>query len=85
MRNRSKSWTTGLSPDDKKNFEADWAASLPVRERLQVLLENKLKSLEKERTSYDLVQEPNLLQKHIDICAEERAYKAIIELLHCKS
>lgn len=76
-----KSWLSGLDSDAKEIMTGDYERSLYVRQRLEELIETKIKSAETEATSKDAYNVANWAYLQADLVGYKRALKEIIELI----
>ena len=78
-------WTKGLSVQDKHEIEAGFAACAQVRQRLETLINEKVKTKRKEVVGVDAYQSPAWAYLQADAIGYERAMKEIISLISSSS
>ena len=76
-----KSWTNGLSPEDKKQMESEYRIAAPLRERLVELLEQEIKARQHKGRSEELYKLPNWELYQADIHGATRALEHVISLI----
>lgn len=75
------SWTKGLSPDKKEEIKREFDASGILRERLKLILEEKMEVARKGSLSKDAYQSPNWAYLQADAVGVQRALEEVISLL----
>ncbi len=76
-----QSWTKGLDSDYAKEVRGDFKSSLIIRNRMKVLLEEKIKDADKtsrDKNGYDC---PNWAYKQADLMGYKRAIYEIMSLI----
>jgi hypothetical protein len=75
------SWTKGLDKDAKEELKGSYLSSLPVRQRLEVLIQEKLKASYDESKAKSSYENPNWAYLQADHRGYERALHEIIKLI----
>lgn len=75
------SWTKGLSGDAKKDVLQEYASSSNLRQRLDVLLDEKRNTAQKAIIGKDAYDSPNWAYKQADHVGYLRALEEISNLL----
>ena len=78
-------WTKGLKVQEKQEIEAGFAACAQIRQRLEVLANEKIKAKRKEMLSVDAYQSPSWAYLQADAVGYERALREIISLISSSS
>lgn len=76
-----QSWTKGLDTDYSKEIRGDFKSSLILRNRMKVLLEEKIKDADKTARAKDGYDCPNWAYKQADQIGYKRALYEIIALI----
>lgn len=74
-------WKKGLDTDDKKEVELSFNGSGLLRKRLEVLLESKIKSADKDSYSKEGYDCPSWAYKQADLSGYKRAMNEVISLI----
>jgi hypothetical protein len=76
-----QSWTLGLEPDIAKEIKGDFKSSLLVRNRLAVLLNDKITSSRRALVNKEGYEVANWAYKQADGIGYERALQEVISLI----
>lgn len=79
------SWTKGLNAQERQEIEAGFAACAQIRQRLETLINEKVRTKRKESISVDAYASPSWAYLQADTVGYERAMKEIISLLSSSS
>lgn len=77
----SKTLTKGLKPEEVKQFQADWAASAPVRKVLDKVLQDKINLVRRQRLDKEEYTNPNYAVLQAALNEKERCYQELKDLL----
>ena len=80
-----KSWTQGLDDRMAEEVRKDYAAGLVIRERLTQMLENKIRSTDRDGRSIERYLEPNWEVRQADINGFNRALEYVTSLIQNES
>ena len=75
------SWTQGLDPDVAKEIRGDFISSRLVRNRLTVLLNDKITETHNSSLTKTGYESPNWAYKQADQVGFERALKLVMSLI----
>lgn len=74
-------WTKGLNTQQKEEVKASFGASALLRERVKIIMQEKIDSCRKAAISEDAYNSPNWAFKQADAIGYERALNEVISLM----
>lgn len=75
-----KTWLNGLSDKDKEEIKQIFLSNARLRERVKVILQDKIDTARKNNRASDAYDSPNWAYKQADAMGYERAMHEIINL-----
>ena len=70
-----------MSQEEATQFKADWAASAPVRNRLEKILSDKIALVRRQRLDKEEYNNPAYAIHQAALNEKERCYQELIDLL----
>ena len=80
-RSRSNRWTKNMTDEEKRQFEGDWLASEPVREKLQEILYEMIGETQVARLKLEEYDKPNWELKQVQYNTKEKTLLALLNLV----